>query len=55
MRIQTKEQRTQIRTAQFNRLIAAGYIREDYKTLQIFTNTAMNYFYRYLRAQAPTR
>lgn len=39
MRIQTKEQRTQIRTAQFNRLIAAGYIREDYKTLQIFTNS----------------
>ena len=40
MRIQTKEQRTQIRTAQFNRLIAAGYIREDYKTLQIFTHPA---------------
>ena len=39
MRIQTKEQRTQIRAAQFNRLIAAGYTREDYKTLQIFTNT----------------
>lgn len=39
MRIQTKEQRTQIRAAQFNRLIAAGYTREDYKNLQIFTNT----------------
>jgi len=38
MRIQTKEQRTEIRTAQFNRLIQAGYTREDYKTLQIFTH-----------------
>lgn len=40
MRIQTKQQRTELRDAQFNRLIAAGYTREDYKTLQIFTNTA---------------